>query len=369
MKIVFADFSGWDFDVRSVETSPLGGSQSAACYLARVLAALGHDVSFLTSTSTPGTHYGVRGLSWAMTPVDALGPMAFDVFVGILASGNGRLLREKLADKTRLLLWTQHRCDQPGVQALANAAERESYDGFAFVSDWQRAEFLTRFGIPAKRARVLRNGVTPAFLNLFASDEAISPAKAEPPVLAYTSTPFRGLDLLLESFPAIRAAIPGTRLRVFSSMQVYRTAPIFDHLEYGALYQRCRVTPGIEYVGSLPQPVLAREMRGVTMLAYPNTFPETSCIAVLEALASGCRIVTSDLGALPETTAGFAELILFGEGREAFLQSFVERTIDVLRGAAKDDEVALRQRVDYIRETATWEIRAAEWVKWLESIR
>lgn len=369
MRIAFADFSGWDFDVRSVEISPLGGSQSAACYLARVLAALGHDVSFLTSTSMPGTHYGVRGLSWATTPVDALRPMEFDAFVGVLAAGNGRLLREKLADKTRLLLWTQHRCDQPGVQSLGSAAERESYDAFAFVSEWQRAEFLTRFGISADRARVLRNGVTPAFLELFAPDEAISPAKAQPPVLAYTSTPFRGLDLLVQAFPAIRAAVPGVRLRVFSSMQVYRTAPIFDHLEYGALYQRCRVTPGIEYVGSLPQPALAHEMRGVTMLAYPNTFPETSCIAVLEALASGCRIVTSDLGALPETTAGFADLIPFGERREAFIGSFVERVVDVLRAAACDDETALRQRVDYIRESATWEIRAAEWVEWLEKLR
>jgi glycosyltransferase involved in cell wall biosynthesis len=97
------------------------------------------------------------------------------------------------------------------------------------------------------------------------------------------------------------------RLKVFFSLKVYQVTQ--DRDEWDPLYRHCAETAGVEYVGSLTQPELARELRSVNILGYPNTFAETSCISVREALASGCFIVTSNWGYLPETTAGFARLI------------------------------------------------------------
>ena len=95
--------------------------------------------------------------------------------------------------------------------------------------------------------------------------------------------------------------------KVFSSLKVYQVTT--DRDEWEPLYRRCAETAGVEYVGSLTQPELARELRSVNILAYPNTFAETSCISVMEALASGCFFVTSNWEYLPETTAVFARLI------------------------------------------------------------
>ena len=44
MKIGFFDTIGWDYDIETPYRQPLGGSQSALCYLAVALAATGHEV-------------------------------------------------------------------------------------------------------------------------------------------------------------------------------------------------------------------------------------------------------------------------------------------------------------------------------------
>lgn len=371
MRIAFGDFTAWDYHVLSVGAKPLGGTQSAACYLARALAAQGHEIFFLTHTQAPGRYAEVTCLSWQGVTAQTLRAMDLDVFVGFPGAGSGRLLREALGTRTRLVLWTQHRIDQPAVQPLAEPGESECYDAFAFVSEWQRDEFRLGFGLPFVRTQILRNAAAPSFVNLFPEDRPILPQKALPPVLAYTSTPFRGLNVLLDVFPAIRQHVPEARLRVFSSMAVYQASASNDEMQYGALYQRCRETPGVEYVGSLDQPTLACEMGGVAVFAYPNTFPETSCIAALEAMASGCRIVTPALGALPETTAGFAHLISLGAERSFDLYQFVNKTVAALREVQSGDpavEAALRRQVQYIRENATWAVRAGQWVDWLGDV-
>jgi glycosyltransferase involved in cell wall biosynthesis len=271
----------------------------------------------------------------------------------------------------RLIFWTGHAHKQPGVAPLRDPRERGVYDGFAMVSRWQREQFILTFGIDPTRAGILRYAVAPSFAKLFPDNSPILPQKAWPLILAYTSTPFRGLDLLLEAFPVIRAAIPNARLQVFSSMKVYQLESAREQADYGALYDRCRKTDGIEYVGSVPQPELARRLRPVMLLAYPNSFAETACIAVMEAMASGCQIVTSDLGALPETTAGFGHLFSVHQPRQAYLAQFVDRVIRLLRESSEQPaatESLLRAQVNMCNTACTWAVRASEWIGWLNSL-
>ncbi len=363
LRLAFATYCPVPVRTATAYERPLGGSESALCYLAEALAARGHEVFLLSSTPAPEVSRGVPCLP--LTPA-MLGQLpALDAFVVQNLAGQARPLRQALGPKTRLILWTQHTHDQPAVQPLRDPAERNTYDALVFVSDWQRAMYREHLGIDPRRTAVRRNGIGPAFQRLFTAEEAILAAKSRPPVLAYTSTPYRGLDRLLTAFPRIRAAVPGVTLQVFSSMQVYGIAGAEDQERFGKLYQLCRETEGVDYVGSVPQPELARRLRAATVLAYPNTFPETSCIAVLEAMAAGCRVVTSELGALPETAGGFANLIPTGNGWDAYLNRFVEEMATVLANLDGDAEDHLRRQVAHVNQCCTWAGLADEWVQWL----
>ena len=283
----------------------------------------------------------------------------------------GLAIRPLLRPDAKLISWLQHADDQPAVQSLANGEIRAAFDRFAFVSQWQRQRFIDKFGVAAERSGVMRNAISPSFRNRFKPGESILAAKRRPPVLAYTSTPFRGLDLLVHAFGAIRAEVAGTTLRVYSSMQVYQTPSDKDAAQYGALYQLCRDTPGIEYIGSLPQAELAEQLKEAAVLAYPNHFAETSCIAVMEAMASGCLIVTSDLGALPETTAGFGHLLPVGDSWLTYSDRFIEETVRLLESLQKQPaqfEAGLSEQVAFVNAEYDWPRRAAEWEAWFAAM-
>lgn len=364
MELVFLDVSGWDYDTATPTQRPLGGSQSALCYLSAELARMGHRVTLITGTSRPGDVQGVRCCSLTNVPAAVISEPC-DAFVVLNGPGEyAAAIRGKLHRDTPLVLWTQHASDQPGVQGLGNPETSSLWDVVVAVSGWHRNTLVKQFQLDPQRVVILRNAISPRFERLFASPAELAQAKAGPVVLTYTSTPFRGLAVLIEAFPALRALDPALTLRVFSSMQVYQHPAEAD--AFADLYERCRQSPGVDYRGSIPQGELAAELRSATVLAYPSVFAETSCIAVMEALAAGQLVVTSDLGALSETTLGYG--VLAPPKREQSVAEFAASYGQVLQRALvermRDPERYLSQRweqVHAMNTTGTWRIRAREW--------
>jgi glycosyltransferase involved in cell wall biosynthesis len=364
VRIAFVDTQPLDYTADTPYQQPLGGSQSALCYLVVELARLGHEIAVLNETTRPGTYRGVQFLHLARVPRDFL--PRFDVVVAVNSARGGLRLRQDYGLRAPLVSWLSLAPDQPVVEPLALPEVRDTWDGFAFVSAWQQQQFIARFGIASDKARVLRNAISPAF-----AETPLAPAwfeRGEPAVLVYTSTPYRGLDVLLLAFRDIRREIPELRLRVFSSMAIYQVSAAQD--QYRPLYAQC-VAEGHEYRGPVGQSRLAQELRGIAGLAYPSTFAETSCISVLEAMAAGAFIFTTRLGALPETTNGFAYLVDFESDPGVLAERFAAMTVKVWRELLADPAAALRRReaqATFVRENYRWSDRATEWVSWLKQV-
>ena len=370
MKVCFVDRAPWDYNVASPTVIPLGGSQSALCYLAIKLAKLGHEITVVTGTSKPGVVLGVQCINPSSLSRQFFADSAFDAVVALNSAKGHRGIRSFLPASTKLILWTQHAADQPGTLVLRDRRVRDGWDHVVCVSDWQRRGMLD-LGVSPERCSVVRNAISPSFERMFATEDELVAAKSVRPLrLTYTSTPYRGVHLLLDLLPAFRAANPGAMLDIYSSMAVYMGQ---EESKFAGLYERLKAADGIEYAGSLPQPVLAGRLRSAHILSYPNIFPETSCIAVMEAMAAGLQVVTSHLGALPETTEGFARLVplevdidldaalITLRDQPAYIAAFAEAL------AVPYSTDRLFAQVEHMNCHHTWAVRAQQWTEFLHA--
>jgi glycosyltransferase involved in cell wall biosynthesis len=234
------------------------------------------------------------------------------------------------------------------------------------VSQWQYARYQAMFGVPADRTFIARNGISPFFENMFPDVATMRTSKPLPPVLCYTSTPFRGLNLLLDAFPRIREAIPGVKLRVFSDLSTYHFARQDDPCV--PIYERCISAADVEYHGSVSQAQLASELRSAHCLAYPSTFQETSCITAMEAMAAGCLVATTDLGALPETCGAFGHFCAMHPDRATLTESYAEHVIGIVQRLQQHTPAVMQRQWEQVyamNQHNTWRCRAGEWEQWL----
>ena len=362
MHIAFVDRGNLDYVAETPYREPLGGSQSALCYLAVELAGLGHAVSIINGTTAPGEHAGVNFVNLRIGLGSDFLARA-DVIVELNAPVRLALPYE-FPVQAPLVLWMTHATDQPIARQLSSSEERDQWAGFAFISDWQRERYIEEFSIPRAKSRVLRIAIAPPFAKLAEVEPWF--VRQAPPILFYTSTPDRGLNVLLFSFPYIRSAIPGTRLRVFSSRKTYQVPPEKDKSQ--GLYEACRRMKGVEYIGSIGQDRLADELVGAAALSYPSTYAETACIAALEAMAVGAAVLTTRHGALPETTAGFAYMVDHHPDRAQLGRKFADMAIATLLGMLRNPAEAAARRnaqIGYVKENYGWPARAREWESWL----
>ncbi|MEI7990646.1 MAG: glycosyltransferase family 4 protein, partial [Chloroflexota bacterium] len=295
MKICFLHPGGMLFNMDTPFQQALGGTESALVYLAIQIAELGHQVTLLSNTAQSGFLRGVTNLNYKQnTNAAFFHRESFDLVVVINACRMSNDFKSILPAHSKLAVWITLDADQPPVQPLLQSTIRNEWDFFILISEYQRARFVNYLHLPLEKCVILRNAISPNFENLFSSVEELAAAKYAQgaPRLAYTSTPFRGLEILMDLYPEFEHQFPAARLQVYSNMNVYQITDAQQEPWLLELYERCRNARGVDYIGSIPQPELARALRSVSILAYPCTFAETSCIAVMEAMASGCLVVT-----------------------------------------------------------------------------
>jgi len=333
MKIVIWTGAAWEpWGPPSVDHGGIGGSETAAVHMAYELGRRGHEVVMF------GDHAGFEG-KWKIDP-ESHGETRIDPeissslrdspglsvslrdFPGLSVSY--RSYQEAVADPKllecdvfvssrdkRIVRILPSTSSFPPVKVLWLHDVHVGDDWENDLLQFDRLYTLTRWHkkfvegvyphVDQEKIVVSRNGIDPSrFADLDWTKKK--------PHFVYSSSPDRGLDVLLDMWPKIRELRSDAELHVYYGFDTWRKMNAQNKRGLAVVeYMFSRVTQsedeGIRYHGRTGQTELAEAQKKALIWCYPTRFSETFCISALEAQAAGCCVSTSKLAALEETAS------------------------------------------------------------------
>jgi len=261
------------------------------------------------------------------------------------------------------ILWQHLSYDQPNVRLMQDRKFVDSIDYFIYVSHWQYNKFREIYKIPEYKSFVIKNA-THAF-------DTVEKQKDNKIKLLYTSTPWRGLAVLIKSIEILNKTREDFEVDIYSSTKIYGSK--FDENEkdkFEVLFDKCKNTPNVNYLGYADNDSVRAAVQKAHIYTYPSIFEETSCLAVIEAMSAGCHVVTTNYGALPETCGEFATMIEFDSSGQNLIERYAETLNSVIdnykNNLYKDD---LEMQIKYYNKNYSWETRIQEWKNFLNYVR
>lgn len=266
----------------------------------------------------------------------------------------------KVNNNKKNLLW-QHLNynDESVAPGYKNIDFIKSVDSFVYVSNWQYEKYRWLFNISPENSYVIKNAIEPI--------EFINKPK-DKIKLIYTSTPFRGLDVLLESFMLLDR--DDIELDVYSSTLIYGTdyqkyhAGIWDHL-----FEKAKNIKNVNYIGYADNNEVKEALKKSHIFAYPSTFEETCCLAMIEAGAAGCKMVTTNLGALYETGSEYARMLPFTSDKDSLIKIYANILNEEINNYwSYSVQEKLKKQSDFYNSNYSWDLKSKEWNRVLDKI-
>ena len=261
------------------------------------------------------------------------------------------------------ILWQQNSYDQPNLAPwFKDKDNHKKYDWYVFNSHWCYEKFRMMFDIPTNKCLVIKNAIDKI------EPRKLDYTKGDPVKLIYTSTPWRGLNVLLAAMQLLNNK--NVHLDVYSSTQVYgdQFKEVNDK-KFQDLYNQAKSLKNVSYIGYKPNEFIKDNLKNYHMFIYPNIWEETSCIAAIEAMAAGLYCVTTDYGALFETGAEFITYVPFEKDYIRLAHTFAS-VIDVAANRLGDDGVKdhLKMQIEYTNKFYSWDLRKSIWNRFLEGV-
>lgn len=236
---------------------------------------------------------------------------------------------------------------------LTTAWSTRVADRVIAISQATKDDLVRLAGVPATKISVVHHGVATRFVQPAPTveraslDHTLSSQLGQHPYVLYVGTiqPRKNLARLIEAFAQATEAASDWRL-VLVGKPGWLSGPIVQHAEALGLAER------VIFTGYLPDAVLPALMAGASAFVFPSLY-EGFGLPVLEAMAAGIPVLTSNTSSLPEV-AGDAALLVDPQDTQAIASGIRRLTSDA------ELRTELRRRGLIQAASFTWERCAAQ---------
>ena len=266
-----------------------------------------------------------------------------------------------LIDRDKInILWMQHFVNQQEAKNLGLKEFVYQLDYIVFNSHWNFEKFQYQFKIPENKSIVIKNAIEKVEYKEKTKDKIN---------LIYHSTPWRGLEVLLEVFK--RIDLKDLELNVCSSTSIYgkKFSESYND-KYQHIFEDCKKTKNVNYYGFMQNDKIINFLKEMHISSFPSIWPETSCISAIESMAAGCQVVTTNLGALYETCAPFGTFVGFDRNLNNLSKKYELTLVDSINNFwSKDNQELLKLQRETINKTYSWETRSKDWINFLKLVK
>ncbi len=197
----------------------------------------------------------------------------------------------------------------PQLRYLRNIvpASMRRADTVIVLTEASRAEIMNRCGIPEAKIRVIRQCLHDIFQPGSALDPGVIPRVlgSDDPYIFYLSAlyPYKNHARLIEAFSRVHESFPRYKLLIAGS-----DTSVLNRSDLAAVAARFGIASKVILPGRIAQADVGPLYRGAAVTAMPS-FDETFGLPVLEAMAFGCPVMTSNISAMAEVAGDAGVLV------------------------------------------------------------
>lgn len=326
---------------RIIDSTGLGGSETAVVRLAEAFARQGHRPIVYSQIDEPGYYSGAcyRDASHFRTEIES------DIYIAWRAPEQA----DWEINTKRLILWMH---DTDAGDRLTPSRARK-FDAIVVLTEWHKKFMLEKYPfLKEEKLVVIGNGVD---FSRFGGR-----VKRDPKRVIYSSSPDRGLDVILEGiWPKVVEAVPDAELHVYYGWNNFdKFAPMYPQLqEFKQKVQTLFLdSKNVVQHGRVSQKELAEAFQKSAVWLYPTYFTETYCITAIEAQLGGAVPVTNNLAGLSETVR--SGVVLSQDVRNPEVQKeYAQAVIDLLQNPSSEFNKIVRKNAP----AQSWDWVAEQW--------
>jgi UDP-glucose:(glucosyl)LPS alpha-1,2-glucosyltransferase len=261
------------------------------------------------------------------------------------------------------ILWEQNSYDQPNIVPwMKDKANHSKYDWYVFNSHWCAEKYRMVFQIPTHKCVVIKNAIDtfPEQQNTY--------KKGNPINLVFTSTPWRGLSVLLGAMQLVKN--PLIKCHVYSSTKIYGSSfEEKNNAMYKPLYEQAKQLKNVVYKGYATNQEILHNMKHYHIYTYPNIWEETSCISAIEALSFGLHAIVTNYGALYETCSEWPTYVQYNRDYKSLAQSFAYAIEGIAEQLHTEGMQELQKsQMSFYKKFYNWNNRKHEWTNFLQGV-